>query len=83
VETRASKSSPSSFLASQPPTLYAASIDSYPRRLMANHNPPINRMIGRSMMMNLKIIRIMRVMKIMTRMIRTKKLRMTSKKRLR
>jgi hypothetical protein len=34
-------------------------------------------------MMNHKSIRIMRVMKIMTRMIRTKKLRMTSKKRLR
>ena len=50
---------------------------------MANLNPQINRMIRRSLMMNLKIIRIMRVMKIMTRMIRTKKLRMTSKKRLR
>jgi hypothetical protein len=85
AETRASIRSPSSSQASQPPTLYAAFIDSKQRKLTGNHNPQINRKIRRSMMMNKKTIRIMKVMmihiriKMMARILRTKSLNKTKK----
>ena len=71
--TRASTRSPSFSLASQCPTLHAASIASKPRKLTANHCPQINRMARSIIMKIMPVIMMCIATRMIKRMIRTKK----------